>query len=137
MALLTLLNAHLAFGHVQLLDHASFALESSEWLEQLLIDFRGSAVVITHDRAFLDRVATRIVELDRGTLRSYPGNFSRYQALKEEQLAQEAVVNAKADKLLAQEEVWVRKGVEARRTRAQGRIVRLEQLRAARAARRA
>jgi ATP-binding cassette subfamily F protein uup len=111
-------------------------LDSIEWLEDLLIAFRGSIVVITHDRAFLDRVATRIVELDRGQLRGYPGNFSRYQALKEEQLAQEAVIQAKADKLLAQEEVWVRKGVEARRTRSQSRIVRLQELRQKRAARR-
>lgn len=111
-------------------------LDSIEWLENLLIDFRGSVVLITHDRTFLDRVATRIVELDRGRLLSYPGNFTQYQALKQEQLAQEAVINAKADKLLAQEEVWVRKGVEARRTRAQGRITRLQQLRARRAARR-
>jgi ABC transport system ATP-binding/permease protein len=111
-------------------------LDSIEWLENLLIDFRGSVVLITHDRAFLDRVATRIVELDRGRLLSYPGNFTQYQVLKQEQLAQEAVINAKADKLLAQEEVWVRKGVEARRTRAQGRITRLEQLRARRVARR-
>jgi ATP-binding cassette subfamily F protein uup len=111
-------------------------LDSIEWLENLLLDFRGSVVLITHDRTFLDRVATRIVELDRGRLLSYPGNFTQYQALKQEQLAQEAVINAKADKLLAQEEVWVRKGVEARRTRAQGRITRLEQLRARRVARR-
>ncbi|AMO23502.1 ATP-binding cassette domain-containing protein [Ramlibacter solisilvae] len=112
-------------------------LDSIEWLEDLLIDFKGSVVTITHDRAFLDRVATRIVELDRGKLRAYPGNFSRYEAQKDEQLAQEAVINAKADKLLAQEEVWIRKGVEARRTRARGRITRLEKLRATRAARRA
>ena len=111
-------------------------LDSIEWLENLLLDFRGSVVLITHDRTFLDRVATRIVELDRGRLLSYPGNFTQYQLLKQEQLAQEAVINAKADKLLAQEEVWVRKGVEARRTRAQGRITRLQQLRSKRAARR-
>ena len=111
-------------------------LDSIEWLEQLLLDFKGSVITITHDRAFLDRIATRIVELDRGQLRSYPGNFTQYQALKEEQLAQEATISAKADKLLAQEEVWIRKGVEARRTRAQGRINRLQVLRAARAARR-
>ncbi len=111
-------------------------LDAIEWLEDLLLGFRGSVVTITHDRAFLDRIATRIVELDRGQLRSYPGNFSRYQALKEDQLAQEAVVNAKADKLLAQEEVWIRKGVEARRTRAQGRINRLQHLREQRTARR-
>ncbi|MDB5914594.1 MAG: putative transporter, ATP-binding component with duplicated domain [Ramlibacter sp.] len=111
-------------------------LDSIEWLENLLLDFGGSVVLITHDRTFLDRVATRIVELDRGRLLSYPGNFTQYQLLKQDQMAQEAVVNAKADKLLAQEEVWVRKGVEARRTRAQGRIVRLEQLRARRSSRR-
>jgi ATP-binding cassette subfamily F protein uup len=111
-------------------------LDAIAWLEDLLLDFKGSVVVITHDRAFLDRVATRIVELDRGQLRSYPGNFTRYQAIKEEQLAQEAVINAKADKLLAQEEVWIRKGVEARRTRAQGRINRLQALRQQRAQRR-
>jgi ATP-binding cassette subfamily F protein uup len=111
-------------------------LDSIVWLEDLLLQFRGSVVTISHDRAFLDRVVTRMVELDRGRLMSYPGNFARYQILKEEQLAQEAVVNARADKLLAQEEVWIRKGVEARRTRAQGRIVRLQRLRAQREARR-
>jgi ATP-binding cassette subfamily F protein uup len=111
-------------------------LDSIEWLESLLREYRGSVMLITHDRAFLDGVATRIVELDRGKLLSYPGNFSRYQALKQEQLAYEAVINAKADKLLAQEEIWIRKGVEARRTRAQGRITRLEQLRNRRTARR-
>jgi ATP-binding cassette subfamily F protein uup len=111
-------------------------LDSIAWLEQLLIDFKGSVVAITHDRAFLDRIATCIVELDRGRLRSYPGNFAQYQINKEEQLAQEAVISAKADKLLAQEEVWIRKGVEARRTRSQSRIVRLENLRATRSARR-
>jgi ATP-binding cassette subfamily F protein uup len=98
--------------------------------------FRGSVVVITHDRAFLDAIATRIVELDRGVLRSYPGNFAAYEARKAEQLSAEALANARADKLLAQEEVWVRKGVEARRTRSVGRVARLEALRAQRAARR-
>lgn len=111
-------------------------LDSIAWLEGLLIEFKGSIVTITHDRSFLNHVATRIVELDRGHLRTYPGNFSAYQQLKEEQLAQEATINARADKLLAQEEVWIRKGVEARRTRAQGRITRLEHLRANRQARR-
>jgi len=102
----------------------------------LLVGFKGSIVTITHDRTFLDRVATRIVELDRGHLLSYPGNFGQYQTQKEEQLAQEAVITAKADKLLAGEEVWIRKGVEARRTRSQSRIARLEALRAHREARR-
>ena len=111
-------------------------LDSIAWLEGLLLEYKGSVVTISHDRAFLDRVATRIVELDRGRLLSYPGNFAQYQTLKEEQLNQEAVINARADKLLAQEEVWIRKGVEARRTRAQGRITRLENLRAQRAQRR-
>ena len=111
-------------------------LDSIEWLEQLLIDFKGSIITITHDRSFLDKVATRIVELDRGHLLTYPGNFSQYQLQKEEQAAQEAVINAKADKLLAGEEVWIRKGVEARRTRSQSRIGRLEALRAQRQARR-
>lgn len=111
-------------------------LDSITWLEDLLLEYRGSVVTISHDRAFLDRVATRMVELDRGRLLSYPGNFAQYQTLKEEQLTQEAVINARADKLLAQEEVWIRKGVEARRTRAQGRITRLERLREQRAQRR-
>ncbi len=111
-------------------------LDSITWLEDLLLDFAGSIVTISHDRAFLDRVATRMVELDRGRLLSYPGNFAQYQAQKEVQLQQEAVINARTDKLLAQEEVWIRKGVEARRTRAQGRITRLEKLREQRAQRR-
>jgi ATP-binding cassette subfamily F protein uup len=111
-------------------------LDSIEWLENLLIESRTSMVIITHDRSFLDKVATRIVELDRGRLLSYPGNYAAYQRQKEAQLAQEAVVQARADKLLAEEEVWVRKGVEARRTRSQSRIVRLEHLRQQRAQRR-
>mgnify|MGYP006169608841 CR=1 FL=1 len=111
-------------------------LDSITWLEDLLLDFAGSVLTISHDRAFLDRVATRMVELDRGRLLSYPGNFAQYQTLKEEQQAQEAVINARADKLLAQEEVWIRKGVEARRTRATARINRLQELRATREARR-
>ena len=111
-------------------------LDSIHWLEELLIAFGGSLITITHDRSFLDRVATRIVELDRGQLRSYPGNFTTYQNLKAAQMAEEAVLNAKADKLLAQEEVWIRQGVEARRTRAKGRINRLGDLRTQRAQRR-
>ena len=106
------------------------------WLEELLNSHPGAAVVITHDRTFLDAVATRIVELDRGELRSYPGKFFAYQERKEFQLNEEALANARADKLLAQEEIWIRKGVEARRTRAVGRIKRLEELRSARVARR-
>ena len=111
-------------------------LDSIEWLEELLVDFSGSIVTITHDRSFLDKVATRIVELDRGQLRSYPGNFAQYLIQKQDQLAQEETIAAKADKLLAQEEIWIRKGVEARRTRSQSRIGRLEEMRSNRAARR-
>ena len=133
-----LAQALVARPDVLLLDEPTnhLDLDSIEWLEDLLLDFPGSVVTITHDRSFLDRIATRIVELDRGQLRSYPGNFAQYLIQKEDQLAQEAVVAAKADKLLAQEEVWIRKGVEARRTRSQSRISRLEHLRARREARR-
>ena len=133
-----LAQALVAKPDVLLLDEPTnhLDLESIEWLENLLIEFGGSIITITHDRAFLDRVATRIVELDRGQLMSYPGNFGQYLLQKDEQLAQEAVLSAKADKLLAQEEVWVRKGVEARRTRSQSRIGRLEKLRERRSSRR-
>lgn len=95
-----------------------------------------SLVVITHDRAFLDKVATRIVELDRGVLRSYPGNLPAYETRKEEELAAEELERRRFDKFWAQEEVWIRKGIEARRTRNEGRVKRLEQLRRERAARR-
>ena len=95
-----------------------------------------SAIVVTHDRAFLDRFATRILELDRGTLRSYPGNFSDYERVKAGELAAEAVAARQFDRFWAQEEAWIRKGVEARRTRNEGRVKRLERLRGERAARR-
>ena len=133
-----LARALVAQPDVLLLDEPTnhLDLDSIGWLESLLGEFPGAVVLITHDRAFLDAVATRIVELDRGVLRSYPGNFSAYQQLKERQLAEEAVQQAKADKLLAQEEVWIRKGVEARRTRSVSRIKRLERLRERRAERR-
>ena len=106
------------------------------WLENLIQTFPGAVVVITHDRVFLDNVATRIVELDRGALRSYPGKFSDYQRRKAEELEAEEKANARFDKFLAQEEVWIRKGVEARRTRNEGRVRRLEALRRDRAERR-
>ena len=133
-----LAQALVAQPDVLLLDEPTnhLDLDSIEWLEDLLIAFKGSIVTITHDRSFLNRVATRIVELDRGQLNSYHGNFELYVLQKEEQLAQEAVINAKADKLLAQEEIWIRKGVEARRTRSQSRITRLQDMRSARAERR-
>jgi ABC transport system ATP-binding/permease protein len=123
---------------VLLLDEPTNHLDfgSIMWLEDLLRAFKGSVLFITHDRRFLDNVATRIVELDRGKLLSFTGNFSKYQERKQELLANEEVENAKFDKFLAQEEVWIRKGVQARRTRDEGRVRRLEALRLQRAARR-
>ncbi|WP_373706978.1 ATP-binding cassette domain-containing protein [Neisseria dentiae] len=106
------------------------------WLENLLKAFEGSIVVITHDRRFLDNIAGRIVELDRGTLRSYPGSFSKYSEKKAQELAVEAEHNRLFDKFHAQEEAWIRKGIEARRTRNEGRVRRLEELRRQRAERR-
>ena len=104
-------------------------------LEDLLL--KGPAlIVITHDRAFLDRVATSIVELDRGLLRSYPGNYSAWETRRATELAAEATAGRKFDRFWAQEEAWIRKGIEARRTRNAGRVVRLESLRSERAARR-
>ena len=133
-----LAQALVAVPDVLLLDEPTnhLDLDSITWLEGLLREFRGALMLITHDRAFLDNVVTRIIELDRGTIRSYPGNFAAYERVKEEQLASEALASARADKLLAQEEVWVRKGVEARRTRSVGRVQRLQALRAQRVARR-
>jgi len=107
-----------------------------EWLEQLLIDFKGSVLFVTHDRRFLDNVTTRVIELDRGKLASFPGSFAEYRRRKDEMLDAEVQQSAKFDKLLAQEEVWIRKGIEARRTRNEGRVRRLEALRRERAARR-
>ena len=107
-----------------------------EWLENLLIDFEGCVLFVTHDRRFLDRVATRTLELDRGRLASFAGGYTEYQRRKDEMLHAEAIANARFDKLLAQEEVWIRKGIEARRTRNEGRVTRLEQLRRERVARR-
>ena len=123
---------------VLLLDEPTNHLDFSsiKWLEGLLKDFKGSVLFITHDRSFLDNVTTRIIELDRGKITSFPGNFSTYQVRKEEQLVIEEVEAAKFDKFLAQEEVWIRKGVKARRVRDEGRVKRLEQLRLQRAARR-
>ena len=115
-------------------NHLDF--EGILWLEQQLKQFRGSVVVITHDRAFLDSIATRIIELDRGQIFSFPGNFTQWQERKAEWLESEAQQNAKFDKFLAQEEVWIRTGVQARRTRDEGRVRRLEALRRSRAERR-
>ena len=120
-----------------LLDEPTNHLDFSaiEWLESLLIDFKGALLFITHDRRFLDNVANRIIELDRGQLREYNGNFTAYQAKKAEQLEIEAVHNRKFDKFWKQEEIWIRKGVQARRCRDEGRVRRLEALRLTREAR--
>jgi ATP-binding cassette subfamily F protein uup len=110
-------------------------IEGIERLEELLLKVPAS-IVITHDRAFLDRITTRIVELDRGVLRSYPGNFAAYEERKDQELAAEDIARRRFDKFWAQEEVWIRKGVEARRTRNEGRVKRLERLRVERTERR-
>ncbi len=111
-------------------------VDSIVWLENMVAEFPGAVFMVTHDRAFLDRAVNGIAELDRGRLGFYPGSFAAYEQLKADQLAVEAVNNQKFDKLLAQEEVWIRKGIEARRTRNEGRVRRLERLRLERAARR-
>ncbi len=111
-------------------------VDSIVWLENMVAEFPGAVFVVTHDRAFLDRAVTGIAELDRGRLGLYPGSFAAYELRKADQLAVEAVNNQKFDKLLAQEEVWIRKGIEARRTRNEGRVRRLERLRLERSARR-
>lgn len=123
---------------VLLLDEPTNHLDigAIEWLENLLLESGVSLLFITHDRRFLDRLATRIVELDRGQLASFPGSFAEYLVRKEAMLSDEALANARFDKLLKEEEVWIRKGVEARRTRAVFRVQRLEKLRLERAARR-
>ncbi|MDP1550157.1 MAG: ATP-binding cassette domain-containing protein [Nitrosomonas sp.] len=123
---------------VLLLDEPTNHLDftSIEWLEGLLQGFSGSVLFITHDRRFLDNVATRIIELDRGKLATFAGKFTDYQIKKAEMLEIEAIHNQKFDKVLAQEEVWIRKGIQARRTRNEGRVRNLEALRLERAARR-
>lgn len=133
-----LAQALVAEPDVLILDEPTNHLDFSsiEWLEGLLNNFRGSVLLVTHDRRFLDNVATRIIELDRGKLASFPGNFLAYQKLKEQMLSDEAVTAAKFDKVLAQEEVWIRQGIKARGVRNEGRVRRLEQLRRERAARR-
>lgn len=131
-------RALVAEPEVLLLDEPTnhLDLQAIEWLEDLLLGFSGSVLFITHDRRFLDRLSTRITELDRGNLTDFVGNFTNYQIKKEELLAVEATHAAKFDKVLAQEEVWIRQGIKARRTRNEGRVRRLEKLRLERAARR-
>jgi ATP-binding cassette subfamily F protein uup len=133
-----LAQALVAAPDVLLLDEPTnhLDIDAIEWLQDLLNGWRGALVLVSHDRAFIDAVATRIVELDRGRLRSYPGNFAAFTAAKEREIESEAQAAARADKLLAQEEAWIRKGVEARRTRSAGRVARLIKLREQRAHRR-
>lgn len=123
---------------ILLLDEPTNHLDivAIEWLENLLKNFIGSVLFITHDRRFLNHIATRIVELDRGLLTSFPGSFEHYQTQKANMLEQEETVNRKFDQFLAQEEVWIRKGIQARRTRNEGRVRRLEALRRERSQRR-
>ncbi|MFW1676275.1 ATP-binding cassette domain-containing protein [Pontibacter sp. JAM-7] len=104
-------------------------IETIEWLEQRLLEFKGGLMMISHDRALVDRLATRIVELDRGTLSSFPGSYSTYLERKEKMLEDEARQNAEFDKKLAQEETWIRQGIKARRTRNEGRVRALKALR--------
>ncbi len=131
-------RALVADPEVLLLDEPTnhLDLEAIQWLEELLLNFNGGVLFITHDRRFLNRLATRIVELDRGNLTDFVGNYENYQIKKEELLAIEATHAAKFDKVLAQEEVWIRQGIKARRTRNEGRVRQLEKLRLERAARR-
>ncbi|MCY7389649.1 MAG: ATP-binding cassette domain-containing protein, partial [Burkholderiales bacterium] len=111
-------------------------IEGITWLEETIASYSGAVLVISHDRRFLETIATRIIELDRGLLVSYPGSFVDYQRRKTEALHAESQENARFDKVLKEEEVWIRQGVQARRTRNEGRVRRLEQLRRDRAARR-
>ncbi|MFT7229089.1 MAG: ATP-binding cassette subfamily F protein uup [Methylophilaceae bacterium] len=131
-------RALVADPEVLLLDEPTnhLDLEAILWLEELSLSFKGAVLFITHDRRFLNRLATRIVELDRGKLTDFVGTYSNYLVKKEELLAIEAMQAAKFDKVLAQEEVWIRQGIKARRTRNEGRVRNLEKLRLERVARR-
>lgn len=123
---------------VLLLDEPTNHLDVTtiEWLEGFLKDFRGSIIFISHDRTFIKSMATRIVDLDRGKLNSFPGNYDQYLVEKEDQLRVEEMQNAEFDKKLAQEEVWIRQGIKARRTRNEGRVRALKKLREERSQRR-
>ena len=133
-----LARALVANADLLLLDEPTnhLDIEGIAWLEEAVKSFAGSVLVVSHDRRFLENIATRIVELDRGQIVSYPGSFAEYQRRKAEALNAESLETARFDKLLKEEEVWIRKGVEARRTRNEGRVRRLEQLRRERLARR-
>jgi ATP-binding cassette subfamily F protein uup len=112
-------------------------IEMIRWLESSLSNYNGAIVFVSHDRAFIRNMATRIVDLDRGGLTSYPGNYETYLEKKQQDLEVEAAHNAEFDKKLAQEEVWIRQGIKARRTRNEGRVRALKKLRDERKARRA
>ena len=116
---------------ILLLDEPTNHLDLSaiQWLEEQLLGYRGALMFITHDRSFMRKLSTRIIELDRGSLTSYPGNYDTYLRRKEEALHAEEVSNAHFDKKLAQEEVWIRQGIKARRTRNEGRVRALEKMR--------
>ncbi len=127
----TLARALVTQPDVLLLDEPTnhLDIEAIEWMEKMLLDFQGAILFISHDRAFVKKLATRIIELDRGQLRSYPGNYATYQSTKAAELEAEASQAAKFDKKLAQEEVWIRQGIKARRTRNEGRVRALKTLR--------
>jgi ABC transport system ATP-binding/permease protein len=133
-----LARALVAEPELLLLDEPTNHLDiaSIDWLEKTLMSYDGAILVISHDRRFLETFATRIIELDRGQLTSYPGSFAEYEKRKEEALNSEALANARFDKILKEEEVWIRQGVQARRTRSAGRVTRLHHLREERAQRR-
>lgn len=111
-------------------------IEAIEWLESVMLDFKGALLFVSHDRYFVNRLATRIAELDRGRLTQWPGNYDEYQQRKAQLLVNEAKENAEFDRKWSAEEVWIRKGVEARRTRNEGRVRALEQMREERRQRR-
>ncbi len=134
----TLARALVMQPDVLLLDEPTnhLDIEAIEWMEKMLLEFQGAMLFISHDRAFVKKLATRIIELDRGQLRSYPGDYPTYQRTKAAELEAEAAQAAKFDKKLAQEEVWIRQGIKARRTRNEGRVRALKALRNERAERR-
>jgi ATP-binding cassette subfamily F protein uup len=111
-------------------------IETIEWVEQFVNNFRGTVIFITHDRQFADDCASRIVELDRGKLYSYPGSFNKYMELREERFRMEDIKNREFDRILSEEEAWIRRGVKARLARNEGRVRNLEQMRLQRAQRR-
>jgi ATP-binding cassette subfamily F protein uup len=131
-------RAIVANPDVMLLDEPTnhLDIEAITILEQMINNFKGAVFLITHDRWFLDKTVNKIMELDRGKLTVYPASYKEYQVLKEEQLAQESKINREFDKFLAEEEVWIRKGIQARRTRNEGRVRRLQELREQRSDRR-